>query len=97
MLSLEGLSDTINDLNPSSETSLEAEVLQAEEELRRLEDFLILHQCISKLPVKHQEVITLRFFEKKQDKEIAQILGKPEGTVKSRLHRGLRKLKEMME
>jgi RNA polymerase sigma-70 factor (ECF subfamily) len=92
VLPLEEISDMISTFNNSAE----AEVLQAEEELMRQEDFLILHECISKLPIKYQEVITLRFFEKKQDKEIAQILGKPEGTVKSLLHRGLGKLREMI-
>ena len=93
VLPLEEAPDTIDTFNPS----VQAEVLQAEEELKRQEDFLILHESISKLSIKYQEVITLRFFENKQDKEIAQILGKPEGTVKSLLHRGLIKLREMME
>jgi len=93
MLSLEDFSDITAISNPS----FEYEILQAEDELKRQEDFLVLHQSISRLPVKYQEVITLRFFEKKQEKEIAQILGKPEGTVKSLLHRGLKRLKDMME
>jgi DNA-directed RNA polymerase specialized sigma24 family protein len=38
----------------------------------------------------------LRFFGNKQIKEIAEILGKREGTIKSLLHRGLKKLKELM-
>ena len=93
VLSLEDISCVTAISNPS----LEEETLQAEEELKRQEDFLVLHQSISRLPFKYQEVITLRFFEKKQEKEIAQILGKPEGTIKSLLHRGLKKLKDMME
>lgn len=92
-LPLEDVADTIDSFN----ISVEAEVIQAEEELKRQQDFLILHKNISRLAIKYQEVIILRFFEKKQDKEIAQILGKPEGTVKSLLHRGLRKLREMLE
>jgi RNA polymerase sigma-70 factor (ECF subfamily) len=95
VVSLEEASDTGDTISTSS-SSVEAEVLQAEEELRRQEEFLILHESISKLPIKYQEVITLRYFEDKQEKEIAQILGRPQGTVKSLLHRGLRKLREMM-
>lgn len=93
MFSLEEIPDSITPSNPL----IESEVLEAKEELRRHEDFLLLHENISKLPIKYQEVITLRFFENKQIKEIAQILGKREGTVKSLLHRGLKKLKELME
>ena len=70
---------------------------QAEEELIRHEDFLLLHQNIAKLSIKYQEVIVLRFFEDKQIKDIARILGKREGTVKALLHRGLEKLRKLME
>jgi len=39
----------------------------------------------------------LRFFEKKKLKEISEILGKKEGTIKSLVHRGLEKLKNLIE
>lgn len=93
VLSLEDISETIH----VSDSSPENEILQLEADLKKQEDFLILHQSISRLSTKYQEVIALRFFEKKPEKEIAQILGKPEGTVKSLIHRGLKKLREMME
>jgi len=35
------------------------------------------------LPVKYQEVISLRYFEGKENKEIAEILDINEGTLKS--------------
>ena len=85
--------NSISISNPSAET----ELLEAEAELKRHEEFLALHQNISKLPVKYQEVITLRFFENKQIKEIGETLGKREGTVKSLLHRGLEKLRKLIE
>ncbi|MCL0063891.1 RNA polymerase sigma factor [Dehalococcoidia bacterium] len=90
---LEKVSNSISISNPSTET----ELLEAEAELKRHEDFLILHENLSKLPVKYQEVITLRYFENKHLKEIGEILGKREGTVKSLLHRGLEKLRKLME
>jgi RNA polymerase sigma-70 factor (ECF subfamily) len=91
--SLEEVSNSISFSDPSTET----ELLQAEAELRRREDFLTLHENISKLQLKYQEVIVLRFFEDKQLKEIGEILGKREGTVKSLLHRGLEKLRKLTE
>ena len=91
--SLEEVSNPISFSNPSTET----ELLQAEAELKRYEDFLALHENVSKLPLKYQEVIVLRFFEAKQLKEIGEIMGKREGTVKSLLHRGLEKLRRLME
>lgn len=80
-----------------SDTSAESEVLEAEAELKRHREYLALYENISRLPIKYQEVITLRFFENKGLKEIGEILGKPEGTVKSLLHRGLEKLGKLME
>ncbi len=90
---LEEAFNSVSISNPSAET----ELLEAEAELKRHEDFLILHENLSKLSVKYQEVITLRFFENKQVKEIGEILGKREGTIKSLLHRGLEKLRKLME
>ncbi len=74
-----------------------AEVSEAEEKLRRHGEYLLLHKRLSELPARYQEVIILRFFEKKKIREIAEILGKKEGTIKSLLHRGLEKLREMMK
>jgi RNA polymerase sigma-70 factor (ECF subfamily) len=48
------------------------------------------------LPPKYQEVIALKYFEDKELKEIAEILSKPEGTVKSLLHRGIEKLRNTL-
>ena len=88
---LESIPEPFAASNPS------AEILEAEEELKRHQDFLTLQKEIFKLSVKYQEVVTLRFFDKKQIKEIAGILGKREGTIKSLLHRGLEKLRQSVK
>lgn len=80
-----------------SNSSPENELAQAEEELRKHEEFLSVHENISRLSFRYQEVLTLRYFENKNLKEIGAILGKSEGTVKSLLHRALRKLRELMD
>lgn len=72
----------------------ENELIEAQEKLEQHQEFLEVQQRIVRLPDKYQEVITLRFFEKKQIKEIAEILGKREGTIKSLLHRAVEKLRE---
>ena len=85
------------EVTDDSDTSPEDELARAEEELRQHEEFLCLHENISRLSFRYQEVITLRYFEHKHLKEIGEILGKSEGTVKSLLHRGLKKLRQLME
>ena len=86
-----------NGFEPISLHNPETEFLKAQEELKKHQDFLKIQEKISQLPIRYQEVITLRFFEKKKIKEIAEILGKKKGTIKSLLHRGLEKLKELVE
>ena len=83
--------------NLKSNVNLLEEVQKAEEELQKEKEFLLLHQKIAKLKPKYQTVITLRFFEKKKISEIAQILGKPEGTIKAQIHRALEQLRKLLE
>ncbi len=79
---------------PTSPYDPESELIEAQEKLKQYQDFLEIQEEIVRLPAKYQEVITLRFFEQKQIKEIAEILGKKEGTIKSLLHRAVEKLRE---
>jgi RNA polymerase sigma-70 factor (ECF subfamily) len=84
--------ESVND--PFAETDILKEVISAQEKLKEHQDFLNIQEEILSLPPLYQEVLALRFFEGKAVKEVADILGKPEGTVKSLLRRGLEKLKE---
>ena len=54
-----------------------------------------LRSAIESLPEKHRQVVLLRFFEDASVPEIAAVLGCSTGTVKSRLHYALAKLREM--
>jgi RNA polymerase sigma-70 factor (ECF subfamily) len=57
------------------------EALTEEQEWRQA-----LQQAIDALPPRHRVVITLYYLQGLDLKEIAQVVGVPEGTVKSRLH-----------
>jgi len=61
----------------------------------RAETFLQLRVCVDRLPEKHRHVILLRFFEDASLPDIAAVLDCSVGTVKSRLHHALEKLREM--
>jgi len=52
-----------------------------------------IRDCIDRLPEKHRQIILLRFYEEASLPDIAHILGCPVGTVKSRLHHALEKLR----
>jgi len=66
---------------------------ELEEEFRRHQEFLQVQRQVKTLDTKYQEVIALRFFEGKDNQQIAEILNKPEGTIKSLLSRGIEKLR----
>jgi len=82
--------------DPISADNMEEELISAQHSLERHAQFLQVQKELERIPAKYRDVITLRFFTGKQISEIAQILGKPEGTVKSLLHRGLETLKKVM-
>lgn len=56
-----------------------------------------LWDVVMQLESAHREVIMLYFYERFSIKEIGMILHVPEGTVKSRLSRAKKALKEMLE
>ncbi|MGN0241607.1 MAG: RNA polymerase sigma factor [Candidatus Weimeria sp.] len=58
---------------------------------------IYLKRCISELDSKCREVIILYYYSGFKIKEIAEILGCFEGTVKSRLNRGRKELKEKLK
>ncbi len=55
-----------------------------------------LSRAINELPDHHREIIELRFFEGLDEPEIARTADIPRGTVKSRLHHAVRKLRDLM-
>jgi RNA polymerase sigma-70 factor (ECF subfamily) len=58
---------------------------------------LELTQCIDRLPEIQRIVITLFYLEDKSVDQVARMLGIPEGTVKSHLHRARVALGEMIK
>jgi len=52
---------------------------------------------VGRLDADTRELITLRFYSELSFKEIAELRSEPIGTALSKLHRGLKKLRELME
>jgi RNA polymerase sigma-70 factor (ECF subfamily) len=52
-----------------------------------------MRQRLSELPEPQREVLVLRYYHELPEKEIAEIVGVPPGTVKSRLHAAVRSLR----
>jgi len=58
---------------------------------------MTLREEIVRLPMLYREVIVLYYFHEMQIAEIADVLQESEGTVKSKLHRARKKLKQQLE
>ncbi len=78
-------------------SNAETERVLLEEELEKHREFTRINDLIKKLDTKYQDVISLRYFEHKSIKEIAIILNKKEGTIKSLLSRGIDKLEKILQ
>jgi RNA polymerase sigma-70 factor (ECF subfamily) len=87
------LRDKGTPLAPSLVHDALAERRAADEQLEQNAEFARAQRALRELPMKYQDVIALRFFEEKSIAEIAAILGKREGTIKSLLSRGLARLR----
>jgi RNA polymerase sigma-70 factor (ECF subfamily) len=77
------------------EENIAAPDLSPADTVTRNETFAQLRQCIELLPEKHARVILLRFFEEASLPDMASVLECSVGTVKSRLHHALEKLRQM--
>lgn len=63
------------------------------EEERDLDAYIDLHSALCELPKKYRVVVGLFYFKAFTTKEIARMLGIPEGTVSSRLNKAKKLLK----
>lgn len=72
------------------EIEIDVGVLKKEAEEKMFEEGL------EKLPDKYRELIVLKFLEGKSYKEIGDILEMPEGTIATRINRGKKKLRDII-
>jgi len=66
-------------------------------EVAREERGRLIREALGELGFKYRAPLVLRYYGELDYKEIALILGLPEGTVKTRLHRGKVELKRILE
>ena len=72
------------------------EKMRLEKEVEKHQYYAIIREKTKLLPAKYQEALSLRYFEQKSIQEVASILDKPEGTVKSLISRGIKKLQKIL-
>jgi RNA polymerase sigma-70 factor (ECF subfamily) len=85
-------------LEQLARTYFESPAIEAEEDRQeKMRAYARLHELIALLPERYRSVILLRFFEDLSYEAMAHVLGKRIGTVKSLVHRGLRRLRVILE
>lgn len=62
-----------------------------------LDDRIDVAKRLGALPERLREVLLLRYYEQMSELEIAEVVGIPQGTVKSRLHTAIRTLRSRPE
>ena len=63
----------------------------------QVDDWIYLAGVLRSLPPARRAAVVLRFYEDMSEREIAETLNRPLGTVKSDLHRALKELRHLME
>jgi len=60
-------------------------------------DITLIKKAIQKLDKDHQDIIIWHYLEDMPINDIAKLVSRPEGTVRVMLHRGLKKLKDIVQ
>ncbi|HWM47871.1 MAG TPA: sigma-70 family RNA polymerase sigma factor [Xanthobacteraceae bacterium] len=68
-----------------------------EVDLQKKDKGSVLRECLSRLSAEHREIVDLVYYHEKSVEEVAQIVGIPEATVKTRMFYARKKLGELLK
>jgi RNA polymerase sigma-70 factor (ECF subfamily) len=88
-----------------SDEALDDETAQAvadtsdtpEEAIQKKDKGEILRECLKSLSAEHREIIDLVYYHEKSVEEVAEIVGIPENTVKTRMFYARKRLSELLK
>jgi RNA polymerase sigma-70 factor (ECF subfamily) len=95
----------LSSLRKRGEEELDEEALAAIEDtgdnpevaIQKKDKGEILRQCLGKLSAEHREIIDLVYYHEKGIEEVAEIVGIPENTVKTRMFYARKRLSELLK
>ena len=65
--------------------------------LEKKEKGEVIRKCLTSLSAEHREIIDLVYYHEKSVEEVAEIVGIPEATVKTRMFYARKKLAELLK
>ncbi|GIW79992.1 MAG: RNA polymerase sigma factor [Gemmatales bacterium] len=83
--------------NGKLEPTDQSEYTQPGHSLERREDEGRIQEALNRLSPEHRAVLILKDMEGQKYEEIAEVLGVPVGTIRSRLHRARMELREILD
>jgi RNA polymerase sigma-70 factor (ECF subfamily) len=95
----------LSELRRKPEQELDEEMVEAIEDtsdtpeiaLEKKDKSEILRKCMTSLSSEHREIIDLVYYHEKSVEEVAEIVGIPEATVKTRMFYARKKLAELLK
>ena len=95
----------LSTLRKRSEVELDEEMAEAIEDtsdnpevaLEKKDKSAILRKCLTALSPEHREIIDLVYYHEKSVEEVAEVVGIPEATVKTRMFYARKKLSELLK
>ena len=82
------------DLPEATQETLASPGLDASEEIELDQRHALVRAALARLPVEKREVLVLSRYQDMRYEQIAQVLGCTEGTVKVRVHRAMKELRQ---
>lgn len=80
-----------------TEPADDSTVVQQDKLLEAMQDADVLKSALDKLSPEHRQVLHLAFFEDMNYSEIGQVMGVPEGTIKSRVYHAKKLVKLQLQ
>jgi RNA polymerase sigma-70 factor (sigma-E family) len=63
----------------------------------KVDDWLVVSDALRELPPVRRAAIVMRYYEDMSEADIARVLDRPVNTIKSDIHRGLKRLRPLLE
>jgi RNA polymerase sigma-70 factor (ECF subfamily) len=85
------------ELDAESAAAIEDDADDPEAALAKKDRSVVIRKCLTGLSAEHREIIDLVYYHEKSVEEVAEIVGIPENTVKTRMFYARKKMAEMLK